>query len=315
MNRRAVEAAQAALSGLVCKTPIIRSPELDRLAGANLFLKAENLQRIGAFKARGAMLAISRLEPAVLERGIVTYSSGNHGQAVALAAASFGTRATVVMPENAPQVKIAAVRTLGAEVIFAGTTSTERQEVAESLGRQRKAVVLPSFDHPDVILGQGTATLEMLSQMTDALDALVVPVGGGGLAAGASLALEGTQVELHTVEPIGCDTLRRSLLAGRPESVEPAPTIADGLKSVKVGAHNFPILQKRVCEAHTVSDEEMGRAVVAALFSAKMLLEPSGAAPLALALRGTLRNRYKNVGLLCSGGNIEPSVLARLIAA
>ncbi len=315
LGRADVIKAAGELEGHIRKTPLMQSDVLDRMSGVKLWLKCENLQRTGSFKLRGATLAVARLSPEERQRGLVTYSSGNHAHAVACAAREYDVPATVVMPVDAPAVKIAAVQALGARVIQFGTTSAERRMVAERLVAENGGALIVSADDHDIIAGQGTATLELLEQLpqNEGIDALVVPVGGGGLAAGTALALEGTGIELHTVEPVGCDSLHQSLRAGKPQTVEPAQTLADGLRPVQVGERNFAILRDRVEESHTVDDEELGAAVVAALFYGKLLLEPSGAAPLALALRRAFFGRYRSVALVCSGGNIDPNTLAALL--
>jgi threonine dehydratase len=314
---QAVRAAAARIEGRVWRTPTLRCPALDALCGAELWLKAENLQRIGAFKARGAMHAVGKLDAAVRARGVVTYSSGNHGQAVALAARDYRVPAFVAMPVDAPPVKLSAVRALGAEVVLAGTTSAERRDEALRLREGTGATIIEPFDQLEIIEGQGTATLELLDDVRAAtgggLDALVVPVGGGGLIAGACLACSGTPTRIWAVEPQGCDAMGQSLARGERVMVPPAPTLADGLKPVQVGELNFAIARERLAGALTVDDAEMGRALVQLLLLAKVLVEPSGAAALAAALRG-LDGKPRRVGVILSGGNLEPSLLATLLS-
>ena len=312
----AVVQAARELVGRVWRTPTIRCPDLDEVAGAQLWLKAENLQRVGAFKARGALLAVGRLPPDQRARGIITYSSGNHAQAVALAARTFETRAWIAMPIDAPQVKVEAVRRLGAQVVEAGTTSTERQEVAQQLHREHGAPIIEPFDDPDIIAGQGTATLELLEDVAaagSALDALLVPVGGGGLIAGACLACEGHDVAIYSVEPYGCDAMAQSLAQGRRVSVSPGPTLGDGLKPVQVGQLNFAIARQAIRAALHVDDEEMGAALVRLLTRAKLMVEPSGAAALAAALRGGLPGAPRRIGVILSGGNVAPELVRDLL--
>jgi threonine dehydratase len=313
----AVRAAAVRLAGLVVRTPVVRHPALDAIAGCELWLKAENLQRIGAFKARGALHAASRLAPAQRERGLITYSSGNHAQAVALAAAHFGVRATIAMPTDAPKVKLAGVRALGAEIVLAGTTSSDRYTAALEIEAKTGGVIIPPYDDPHIIAGQGTATLELLeevhAQTGGTLDALLVPVGGGGLVAGACLAAAPDRIAVHTVEPVGCDAMARSLSAGQRVAVAPAPTLADGLKPVEVGALNFAIAQHHVQGCMRVDDGELAVAMVTLLLHAKLLVEPSGAAALAAALRGGIPGTPGRVGVILSGGNVEPSLVARLL--
>jgi threonine dehydratase len=309
-----VVAAAERLRGHIRRTPALCSGEL--ASGAELWLKAENLQYIGAFKARGAMHAALRLSPEERDRGFITYSSGNHAQAVAFAARRFGVSAHIAMPVDAPRVKVDVVRSLGAHIEFAGTTSPERHQAALRIQEQSGGVIIEPFDDPDIIAGQGTATLELIDQVAEqtgggTLDALVVPVGGGGLIAGACLATMGTPTRICSAEPVGCDALAQSLARGERVPVEPGPTIADGLKPTMIGALNFAIARERVSESFTVSDDQIAGALVALLVRAKLLVEPSGAAALAVALGRALPGQ--RIGVILSGGNIAPERLAELV--
>lgn len=322
-----VAAAAERISGRVVRTPTIRSPRLDALASApvELFLKAENMQRIGAFKARGAMHAVGRLDPSDRARGVITFSSGNHAQAVALAAREFGVPATIAMPVDAPKVKIAVVRELGAKIVLAGTTSDDRREAAYAIQAETGGAMIQPFDHPDIVCGQGTATRELLADAGEILDAIIVPVGGGGVIAGACLACRSEAGEATTpifsVEPAGCDALAASLEAGERVPVQPGPTLADGLKPVRVGALNFEIARRDLAGSFRVEDDELGRALVQVLARAKILVEPSGAAGVAAALREApaLRERLGvdgrplRVGVMLTGGNVDPALVAELI--
>jgi len=315
VNRADVVAAAQRLAGQVRRTPVLRVPALDRLAGAELWLKCENLQEVGAFKARGALHAASRLAPEARARGLVTYSSGNHAQAVALAARRFGVPATIAMPIDAPEVKVRGVVRLGGTIIRAGTTSDDRRAAALEVVARTGATLIEPFDDDDVIAGQGTATLELLDQVAaegGQLDAVVVPVGGGGLIAGAALACEGTGIAVWAAEPAAADAMARSLAAGERVAVAPGTTIADGLKPVRVGARNFAIARTHLAGAVTVDDGELGRALVALLLAGKTLVEPSGAAALAAALRG-LPSGAARVGVILSGGNVAPELITRLL--
>lgn len=320
-----VRAAAERLAGKIWPTPVLRCPALDARAGRELFLKCENLQRIGAFKARGALHAVARLDPAVRARGIITYSSGNHAQAVALAAREFGVRAWIAMPVDAPAIKVAGVRALGAEIVFAGTTSEDRHQAALALAAEHGAAIVEPFDHPDIVAGQGTATLELCEHVLAAtgrpLDALVVPVGGGGLIAGAGLVAADLGLPLYSAEPATCNAMARSLAAGERVAVPPGPTLADGLKPTRVGALNFAVARRTVTAAREVDDDELGRALVALLLHGKVLVEPSGAAALAVALRpGPAGDGPdapvpgRRVGVLLSGGNVSPALVAELLA-
>jgi threo-3-hydroxy-L-aspartate ammonia-lyase len=319
MSEEDVRAAAARIRGQVVRTPVLRSEALDARAGAELWLKAENLQHIGAFKARGAMHAVGRLPEHERARGVITFSSGNHAQAVALAARAFGVPATIVMPTDAPAIKVAGVRRLGGEVVFAGTTSDERHAVAMARAQETGAAVIQPFDHPHIVAGAGTATLELHEQVAEAtggeeLDALLVPVGGGGLIAGACLASLSRRTKVYAVEPVGCDAMARSLAAGERVAVQPGPTIADGLKPVRIGELNFAIGKARLSGSFVVDDAAMGHALVSLLLHAKVLVEPSGAAALAVALRGGLPDTPRRVGVILSGGNVEPALVAALLA-
>ena len=257
-----VWAAASRIEGRVHRTPVLRVEALDELAGAELWLKAENLQRIGAFKARGAMHAVGLLTPEERARGVITFSSGNHAQAVALAARSYGCQATIVMPTDAPRIKVEGVRALGGEVIFEGTRSDERRAVALALAEQTGGAVVQPFDHPHIVAGAGTATLELCEEVATrtgggTLDALLVPVGGGGLIAGACLAAAPTKTKVYSVEPHGCDAMARSLEAGERVAVPPGPTLADGLKPTTVGRLNFAIAQRHVAGSFRVDDAQL----------------------------------------------------------
>lgn len=309
--------AQVRLRDAIAATPVLRHARLDALAGASLWIKAENLQHNGAFKARGAYNTIAQLHPEELAKGLVTYSSGNHGQAVAWAATRFDLKARIFMPTNAPSIKVDAVKRLGAEVTLVGTTSVQRQAAAREEAESTGAAIIEPFDHPHTIAGQGTAALELRQEVFaqtkgKTLDQLFVPVGGGGLIAGACLAFEGTHTEVIAVEPEGCDSLNQSLIAGSIVPVEPGPSIADGLKPTRVGEMNFAICKERVAASATVSDKDLGQTLVRLLLWGKTLVEPSGAAALATALSSSRQGAQ--VGVILSGGNIAPETLRGLLS-
>lgn len=315
MSVEDVRAAAERLAGKVVRTPVLRSPALDALTGAEVWLKAECLQRIGAFKARGALHAVGRLPAELRARGVITYSSGNHAQAVALAAHAYGVRATIAMPVDAPAVKVAGVRALGAEIVPAGTTSEERRAAALAVQARTGGAIVEPFDDPDIIAGQGTATLELIEEAAARgvkLDAIVVPVGGGGLIAGACLVAEAAGIAVFSAEPTTCNAMAQSLRVGERVAVTPGPTLADGLKPVRVGALNFEIARRVVRGSFEVDDEALGRALVGLLVHAKVLVEPSGAAGVAALLGGALRGQ--RVGVLLSGGNVEPGLVGTLLA-
>jgi threo-3-hydroxy-L-aspartate ammonia-lyase len=313
-----VHAAAERLKGKVRQTPVLRIPAIDEIARADVFIKAENMQHIGAFKARGALHAVGRLDPAIRARGVITYSSGNHAQAIALAAKEYGISADIAMPVDAPLMKVQGVRALGANIVFAGTTSTERRNAALAIRDRTGGTIIEPFDDADIIAGQGTATLELLQEVSartngQTLDALFVPVGGGGLLGGACLASAGTATRVFSVEPEGCDAMARSLEAGQRVDVQPGPTLADGLKPVRVGERNFAIAREHVAGCFRVNDDQIRRALWLLLFSAKILAEPSGAAALAAALQPSLAGHFRRIGVIISGGNVDPGVLADVL--
>jgi threo-3-hydroxy-L-aspartate ammonia-lyase len=313
-TRDDVLAAAGRLAGQVVRTPVVRCPALDELAGAELWLKAESLQLVGAFKARGALNSLALLDPAVRARGVITYSSGNHAQAVAMAALRHGVPADIFMPVDAPRIKVAAVERMGARVTLVGTTSPERHEAALARQKETGAAIIEPFDHPHTIAGQGTATLELFEDAAAAgvaLDALLVPVGGGGLIAGACLAAP-PEVRIVGVEPVGCDSMGQSISRGTIVPVDPGPTLADGLKPTRVGELTFAIARARLASCETVTDEEIAPAVAHLALLAKLVVEPSGAAGVALALRGAVPG--KRIGVILSGGNIAPDRLAALVS-
>ncbi|MET8040074.1 pyridoxal-phosphate dependent enzyme [Micromonospora sp. NPDC005215] len=314
--RADVEEAARWLAGRVVRTPVLRSPVIDALAGARVLFKAENLQDGGSYKMRGALRAVGRLAAAG-HTGVIAQSTGNHAVAVALAAHQHGIAATVVLPVDAAPTKVDSARAAGARVVFAGTSVEERVAVANGLTAESGHPVVDAYDHPDVIAGQGTASLELIEEAERAgtpLDTLVVPVGGGGGVAGACLAAAGTGIEVYGVEPVGCDSLARSLAAGERVPVAPVPTIADGLRPSCVGELPFAIVRNALRGVVRVDDDEIGAAFRLILTELKVLAEPSGAAGLAGALRLTPgAGRQRTVGVVLTGGNVEPALVARLL--
>ncbi|MET8119067.1 pyridoxal-phosphate dependent enzyme [Micromonospora sp. NPDC005291] len=320
-----VEEAARWLAGRVVRTPVLRSPVIDGLAGARVLFKAENLQNGGSYKMRGALRAVGRLAVAG-HTGVIAQSTGNHAVAVALAARQHGLAATVVLPVDAAPTKVDRARAAGARVVLAGTGVEERVAVAHGLSDESGHPVIDAYDHPDVIAGQGTASLELIEEAERAgtpLDALVVPVGGGGGVAGACLAAAGTGIEVYGVEPVGCDSLARSLAAGERVPVAPSPTIADGLRPSCVGELPFAIVRNALHGVVRVDDDEIGAAFRLILMELKVLAEPSGAAGLAGALRlapgagvipraGVAPDRLRTVGVVLTGGNVEAALVARL---
>lgn len=316
---REIAAAHARITGRVHRTPVLTSRLLDAAVGrgAHLHLKAENLQRIGAFKIRGAMNALAQMSAEQRERGVIAYSSGNHAQAVALAAAEHDAPAVVVMPANAPAPKRAATAAYGAEVVQYDPVRDSREEIAARIAEERGAVLLPPFDHPDVIAGQGTAARELLQDVPD-LDVLLVPVGGGGLLAGTLLAAQELRPELRVigVEPEAGDDVQRSLAAGRPIAIDLPDTIADGARTRQVGELTFPIIREHAWDILTVPDTALLRAMRFAASRLKTVIEPTGALGLAAAIEGArgLRGQFdaagQRVGVILSGGNADLALLA-----
>jgi threonine dehydratase len=301
-----VREAAAGLVGVAVRTPLRYVEPLDA------YLKLENLQPVGAFKLRGAYTAIRRLPEAVRRRGVITYSSGNHGQAVAYAAQLVGIRAVVVMPETAPAVKVAGVRRWGGEVVLAGRTSEDRHKKAEELAARDGLAIVPPFDHPDIVAGQATVGLEIAEQLPD-VATVVVPVGGGGLLAGVvtGLAAAGSAAQVWGVEPAGAPKLKRSLAAGRPVRLERTASIADGLITLTVGAIPFGELaahRDRVAGVALVEEAALREAVQFLWRHCQLAVEPSGAATTAAVRAGAVRPVPPAV-LVVSGGNVDPTAL------
>jgi threonine dehydratase len=301
-----IEEAAAGLRGVARRTPLVYVEEL----GAHL--KLENEQPIGAFKIRGAYNAIRKLPDAARQRGVITYSSGNHGQAVAYAAKQFGVRAVIVMPETTPAVKIEGVKRWGGEVVFAGRTSEDRRIEAEAIAGREKLAIVPPFDHPDIIAGQATVAREIVEQLPE-VETVVVPVGGGGLISGivAGLAAAGSGAAVWGVEPAGAPKLHHSLAAGAPVRLERTASIADGLITLTVGAIPFAELMRqrqRIRGVVLVEDDSIRAAVQLLWRTCRLAVEPSGAATTAALLAGAVP-RSKTTVLVVSGGNVDRSLL------
>jgi threonine dehydratase len=301
-----VLAAADQLKGIAHRTPVVSSRTLDALVSSSVFLKCENLQRIGAFKFRGAYNAISRLTPEQLGRGIAAFSSGNHGQAVALAAGELGSSAVIVMPEDTPESKLAAVRGYGAEVVTYDRYTGDREAIGAALAAERGLTLIPPYDHPHVMAGQGTAALELIEQ-AGPLDALLVPAGGGGLLAGSSTAAKGLLpgIRMIGVEPAEGDDTKRSLAAGERVAVPVPRTIADGQAAPIPGELTFAVNRRLVDEIVLVTDDEIRAAMRFAFDRLKLVLEPSGATGLAALLSGRLADPPARIGVILSGGNID----------
>lgn len=308
-----VREAAERLRGVAIRTPVITSDALDRMVGARVFLKAESLQRTGSFKFRGAYNRISSLPEGTA--GVATYSSGNHAQAVALAAAITGRSAVVVMPEDAPPAKMEATRGYGAEVITYDRYSQDRTELATRVAAERGLVLVPPYEDPKIMAGQGTATLELMEDI-DELAWLVAPVSGGGLIAGAAAVATTLRPDIRVVgvEPESGDDTRRSLEAGHRVEIPVPRTIADGLQVSIPGEITFEVNRRLLDAVVTVSDEELVDAMAFAFEHLKLVLEPSGAAGLAAVLAGRVDTRGARVGVILSGGNVSAERFAELLA-
>jgi threo-3-hydroxy-L-aspartate ammonia-lyase len=311
-----VAAAARRLEGVAHRTPVVTSRTLDGLLGARVFLKAENLQRMGAFKFRGAYNAISRLGDAERRRGILAYSSGNHAQAIALASRLLGASATIVMPADAPAPKRRATEAYGARVVPYDPRTEDREEVARRLQAEGDPVLIPPFDHADVIAGQGTAARELFEEV-GSLDLLLVPCGGGGLLSGSALsaAAQSPGCRVIGVEPAAGDDATRSFRTGVLQTVRNPDTIADGARTPSLGRLTFPLVRAHVADMMTVSDDDLLHTLRFLWERTKLVVEPTGALGLAAAYRRHLDVTGLRVGAILSGGNADvPAIGARLAA-
>lgn len=314
-----IDDAAQLLHGVTVRTPLLPSYWLSDQLGADVRLKCENLQRAGAFKIRGAYTAIARLTREQRARGVIAYSSGNHAQGVALAARLFGVRAVVVMPTTAPAVKVDGARRLGAEVVLVGTTSTERQVHAESLAAEQGLAIIPSFDHVDIIAGQGTVGREVLHDWAD-VEAIVVPVGGGGLISGVAAYVKqlAPHIRVFGVEPETADAMSQSLEAGELVTIPPSDTIADGLMPLRPGDLTFAHARAFVDAVVRVSDSAIVEATRRLLADSKLVVEFSGAATVAALMAGAIpvgAGHATRVAAVLSGGNIDPTRALHLLGS
>jgi len=311
-----VRAAADRLRGVAHRTPVITSATLDGRAGARVFLKAENLQRIGAFKFRGAYNTIAQLSPERKRGGVVAFSSGNHAQGVALAAKLLGVPAVIVMPTDAPAAKFAATRGYGAEVVTYDRERMNRAELAASIAAERGATLVPPYDDPGIIAGAGTAVLELLED-AGTLDVILVPLGGGGLLAGSCLAASelAPGARVYGVEPEAGDDWVRSWRENRIVSIPVPKTIADGQQTQSPGERTWPIVRRLAAGILTVTDDEIRAAMRFAFERLKLVLEPSGASALAALLANKTDVRDARVGIVLSGGNVDPATFSACIGA
>ncbi len=310
-----VRRAAERLRGVAHRTPVVTSRTLDERTGARVALKAENLQRIGAFKIRGAYNAIAQLGAAQRAAGVVAFSSGNHAQGVALAAHLLGVPATIVMPDDAPAAKLAATRGYGADVVTYDRARMNRAEIAERIARERGATLVPPYDHPHIVAGAGTAALELIED-AGPLDVLLVPLGGGGLLAGSALAASALApgARVYGVEPEAGDDWVRSWRENRIVSIPVPQTIADGQQTQAPGEVTWPIARRLAAGVVTVSDDEIRAAMRFAFERLKLVLEPSGASALAALLFGRVDVRAARAGVILSGGNVDPVRYAECLA-
>jgi threo-3-hydroxy-L-aspartate ammonia-lyase len=307
-----VRAAAEKLRGVAHRTPVLTSRTLDEAVGAQVFLKAEQFQRSGAFKFRGAYNAISALPEGA--KGVAAFSSGNHAQAVALAASLLGVPAVILMPEDAPPTKLDATRGYGAEVVIYDRYTQDRETLGRALAEERGLALVPPYDHPAVMAGQGTAALELIEDAGE-LDLLVTPVGGGGLLSGCATIAKDLlpDVRVVGVEPEAGDDMRQSLARGERVSIDVPRTIADGLQTTSPGVHPFEAIQRLVDEVVTVTDTELIDAMRFLFERLKLVVEPSGVAGVAALLAGNVRGA--RVGVVLSGGNVGAERFARLLAS
>jgi threonine dehydratase len=311
-----IRAARERIRPAARYTPLLEvaNPQALRPSGPErIWLKCESLQPMGAFKIRGAYNMIAQLPAADLQRGVITYSSGNHGQAVAMAARQLGAPAVIVMPTTAPQVKVDGCKSYGAEVIMAGTTSLDRQARAEQVARERGLTIVPPFDHRQIIIGQGTVGLEILEQCPD-VGTVFVPAGGGGLASGTAAAIKQSNptIRIVAVEPLGAPKMTKSLEAGHPTTLPSSASIADGLMNLRPGDITFAHIQKFVDEVVTVPEDAIAAAVQWLFRNARLVVEPSGAVTTAAVHLGLGHPQGKVVAVV-SGGNVAPAAFAKYV--
>jgi threonine dehydratase len=306
-----VTAAAARLAGHAHRTPVMTSRTVDARTGARVYFKCENFQRMGAFKFRGAYNALAQLDPAQRRRGVVAFSSGNHAQAVALAAQLLGVAATIVMPRDAPAVKLAATRGYGAEVVTYDRNEQAREAVAARIAAERGLTMIPPYDHAHVIAGQGTAALELIED-AGPLDALLVCVGGGGLISGCAIAAHGLapRCRVMGVEPAAGDDATRSFHSRTLQTCHDPDTIADGARTHSLGTLTFPLLLRYVHDMVTVTDDELLRTMRYLWERLKIVVEPTGALAAAGLLEGKFDLRDARVGVIVSGGNADVAALA-----
>ncbi|AJC20931.1 threo-3-hydroxy-L-aspartate ammonia-lyase [Pandoraea pulmonicola] len=295
------------------RTPVLTSRTADAMTGAHLFFKAENFQRMGAFKFRGAYNAISQFTAEQKRGGVLAFSSGNHAQAIALSARELGVPAVILMPQDAPQMKIDATRGYGAEVILFDRYKEDREALAQRLATERGMTLIPPYDHPHVMAGQGTATKELIEDAGE-LDVLVVCLGGGGLLSGSAVAARALNpnIEIYGVEPEAGNDAQQSFRTGKIVHIETPRTIADGAQTQHLGEYTFPVIRSLVDDILTVTDDELVQTMQFLASRMKIVVEPTGCLAAAAVLQGRLEVRDKRVGILLSGGNVDMARFAKL---
>jgi threonine dehydratase len=310
-----IEQAAERIRGVAHRTPVLTSRSADLRSGAQLFFKCENLQRMGAFKFRGAYNAVSQFSDEQRRAGVLTYSSGNHAQAIALSASLLGMRSAIIMPHDAPALKVKATREYGGEVIVYDRYKENREEIGRRLAQERGMTLIPPYDHPHVICGQGTAAKELFDEVGQ-LDLLLVCLGGGGLLAGSALAAAALSpaCKVIGVEPELGNDGQQSLRKGEVVHIGVPDTIADGAKVTHVGEHNFEVIKRHVDDIVTVSDAQLVETMKFFAERMKMVVEPTGCLGAAAALHGVLPVQGKKVGILISGGNVDLAAFARFVA-
>lgn len=306
-----VEAASARIAGVAHHTPVLTSTTADERTGGQLFFKAENHQRMGAFKFRGAYNAISQFTPEQMRGGVIAFSSGNHAQAIALAAQLLGTRATIVMPEDAPPNKLAATRGYGADVVLYDRYSEDREAIGNRIAAEQGGTVIPPYDHPHIIAGQGTAAKELIEEVGE-LDIVITSLGGGGLLGGTAIATHALcpAANIYGVEPAAGNDGQRSFRSGEIVTIETPKTIADGAQTLHLGNITFPIIQEHVTDIVTATDDEILDAMRFLAYRMKTVVEPTGALPLAAIFNGQIDVTGKRVGIVLSGGNVSDAILS-----
>ena len=315
-----IEAAAKRIAGEAVATPLLENVKLNALSGGRIFIKAECLQRTGSFKFRGAWNCISKLDPTVNRGGVVAYSSGNHAQGVAAAAQLRGVAALIVMPEDTPEIKKANTKSYGAEVVTYDRATESREEIANHYVAKRQAVLVPPFEHPDIIAGQGTCGLEIVTALQArgvVLDDMLVNCSGGGLTAGVALAFaeKSPKTKVHSVEPEGFDDYARSLWSGvREKNPKSSGSICDALLTPQPGEMTFAMNKGRLAEGYAVSEEEVRRAVRFAFETLKLVVEPGGAVGLAAVLSGKIDAKAKSIGIILSGGNVDTVMFCEILA-